>query len=121
MSLRHPPALLVDLTVVAVALFDVAVHVHYDEPVRLAWALTASLALLLRRRLPLLTFLLTLPAVLVSDAVFAALAALYTLASLSRRRWLLAGCVLAFTVADMAPWSAPKFDLSEPSSSRIRP
>jgi signal transduction histidine kinase len=106
----------VDLIVVAVALFDVAVHVHYDEPVRLAWALTASLALLLRRRLPLLTFLLTVPAVLVSDAVFASLAALYTLASLSRRRWLLAVCALCFTIADMVPWPAPKVDLLEPST-----
>ncbi|MDX2816919.1 sensor histidine kinase [Streptomyces sp. NPDC001902] len=116
MRFRRPTPVVVDLVVVAVALFDIWVNVDPEEPVRLGCALGGAVALMLRRRLPLITFVLALPAVLVSDAAFATLAALYTLASLSQRRWLLAGCALAFTIADMAPWPAPKFDLSEPST-----
>ncbi|MFK0256176.1 sensor histidine kinase [Streptomyces sp. NPDC090445] len=111
---RRTPALL-DAAVVAVALADVWVHWDSDEPMRMACALVAALALLLRRRLPLVTFALTLPAVLFSDAVFACLVALYTLASLSRHRILLAGCALAFTISDITRTPAlltPTLDLT---------
>lgn len=113
MTPRRLPAPLLDAALVGVSLFDVWANVHTDEPLRLAFALAAAFSLLLRRRLPLLTFLLTLPAVVLSDAVFAALAALYTLASLTRRRTLLAVCALAFTISDMTSWPSPNFDLSE--------
>jgi signal transduction histidine kinase len=93
-----------DAVLVGASLVDVWVKVHIDEPLRLGCALVAAFSLLLRRRRPLLTFLLTLPAVLVSDAVFAALAALYTLASFTRHRALLAVCVTIFTICDMTSW-----------------
>ncbi|MFE7775518.1 sensor histidine kinase [Streptomyces sp. NPDC057445] len=113
---RLPATLLVDAALVVVSLLDVWVNVTTDEPLRLAFAVAACLCLLLRRRLPLLTFLITLPAVVLSDAIFAALAALYTLASLSRRRGLLALCALAFTLSDMTSWPSPTFDLSDPAT-----
>ncbi|MFJ9643854.1 sensor histidine kinase [Streptomyces sp. NPDC004244] len=111
---RRTPALL-DAAVVAVALLDVWVHWDSDEPLRMTCSLAAAFVLLLRRRLPLLTFLLTLPAVLFSDAVFACLVALYTLASLSRHRTLLAACALAFTFCDLTSTPsllAPTLDLT---------
>ncbi|MFI2347944.1 sensor histidine kinase [Streptomyces sp. NPDC019443] len=113
MTPRRLPAPLLDAALVAVALLDVGVHFDTEEPLRMACAVAAAFALALRRRLPLLTFLLTLPAVLFSDAILAALAALYTLASLTRRRTLLAVCAAAFTFSSMSSWPSPTFDLSE--------
>ncbi|WP_369251452.1 sensor histidine kinase [Streptomyces sp. R41] len=107
---------LLDTVVVAVVLIDVWVHFVTDEPLRMACAVAAAFALVLRRRLPLLTFLLTLPAVLFSDAILAALAALYTLASLTRHRSLLAVCAAAFTISDMTSWPSPNFDFTASST-----
>ncbi|MEU8031497.1 histidine kinase [Streptomyces sp. NPDC049099] len=96
-----------DAGFVGAALLDVWVHVGVDEPVRMGLALAAACLLLLRRRRPLTTFVLTLPAVLLSDATFAALAALYTLATRTRSRVLLAACAMAYTLCDMTSWSPP--------------
>ncbi|MEU1623385.1 histidine kinase [Streptomyces sp. NPDC005722] len=103
MNLRRPPSAVLDGALVLVALFDVWVHVHVDEPLQMACALGGAFALLLRHGFPLVTFLVTLPAVFFSDAIFASLAALYTLASVSRRRVVLAVGVVAFTLCDLAP------------------
>ncbi|WP_328690335.1 histidine kinase [Streptomyces phaeochromogenes] len=108
------PAPPVDAALVAVSLLDVRIHVAADEPLRMACALLAVLLLLFRRRLPLPAFLLALPAALASDAVFATLAALYTLASLSRHRVLLAGCALAYAACDLTSWSWPSPEFLEP-------
>ncbi|MFJ4848286.1 MULTISPECIES: sensor histidine kinase [unclassified Streptomyces] len=113
MRFRGPPLLLLDVLLVFFALLDVRVNVHFDDSASLAWGLTAALSLMLRRHRPLITFLLTLPAVLVSSAVFASLAALYTLATFTRRRMLLAFCGVAFTLCDVPPWPSPRFDLTE--------
>ncbi|CAM5243789.1 sensor histidine kinase [Streptomyces aurantiogriseus] len=115
MSTRLPAPLL-DAALVGASLLDVWAHLDTSEPLRMVCALAAAFALLLRRHLPLLTFLLTLPAVLLSDAVIAALAALYTLASLTRRRALLAVCAVAFTFSDRTSWPSPDLDLSAPST-----
>ncbi|GEJ98989.1 MULTISPECIES: sensor histidine kinase [unclassified Streptomyces] len=111
MTPRRLPPPLPDAALVVCSLFDVWVHFDADEPLRMGFALVAASALLLRRRLPLLTFLLTLPSVLLSDAVFAALAALYSLASLTRRRVMLALCALAFTLSDVTRWPSPDVNL----------
>ncbi|CAL9654439.1 sensor histidine kinase [Streptomyces griseomycini] len=116
MSIRRPPAPLLDAALVAASLFDVWVHADASEPLRMACALAAAFALLLRRRLPRLTFLLTLPAVLLSDAVFAALAALYTLAVLTRGRTLLVVCAVAFTCSNLISLLSPGFGFSIPST-----
>ncbi|MEU2227971.1 MULTISPECIES: histidine kinase [unclassified Streptomyces] len=109
---RRPSPLLLDGGAVALALLDVGAHWDIAEPLRMACGLGAALALLLRRRLPLLTFLVTLPAVLLSDAVFACLVALYTLASLSRPRTVLALCSLAFAISDTTSLPTPRIDLT---------
>jgi signal transduction histidine kinase len=118
MKPRRVPAPLLDAALVAVSLLDVWIHVPTDEPLRMVCALLAAFSLTLRRRLPLLTFLLALPTALVSDAVFATLVALYTLASLTRHRVLLAVCAMSVAACDITEWSwpSPEFaDLSEPA------
>ncbi|MFE3654964.1 sensor histidine kinase [Streptomyces sp. NPDC059165] len=112
---RRLPALLLDAALVGAALLDGWFHVGTEEPFRLVFALVAAVALVLRRRLPLLTFLLTLPAVVLSDAIFAALAALYTLSSVTRRRILLVVCAAAFTISDQTLWPSLHFAVSEPT------
>ncbi|MFE6132610.1 sensor histidine kinase [Streptomyces sp. NPDC056437] len=116
MNGRRVPAGLVDAALVAVALLDVWVHLDADEPLRLAFAVGAAFALLLRRRLPLLTFVLTLPAILLSAAIFAGVVALYSLATLSRNRVMLGFCVLAYAICDMSSWPSPEIDLSDTST-----
>ncbi|WP_306943225.1 sensor histidine kinase [Streptomyces phaeochromogenes] len=111
MQARRVPAPLMDAVLVAVSLVDVWIHYDSEEPMRMACAFLATFSLVLRRRLPLLTFLLALPATLVGDAVFATLVALYTLACLTRHRVLLAGCALAVAACDLTEWSwqSPEF------------
>ncbi|MFV5996991.1 sensor histidine kinase [Streptomyces sp. NPDC056231] len=104
MTLRRPPAPLLDAALVATSLADVWGNVDVEEHAAMACALLAAFALALRRRLPLTTFVLTLPTAMVTDAVFATLAALYTLSSLSRHRVLLAGCALAYAITNFLPW-----------------
>ncbi|MCZ7458373.1 sensor histidine kinase [Streptomyces sp. WMMC940] len=116
MTSRRVPPPVMDAALVGVALLDVWVNVTTAEPLRLGFALVAAFALALRRRVPLLVFLVTLPAVALNDAIFAGLAALYTLASLSRRRILLAVCALAFTVSDMISLPSPELDLTKTST-----
>lgn len=119
---RRPPPVLFDLALVGVSLLDVWVSVDGDERPPLACALLGAFVLLLRRRLPLTTFVLTLPSVLVTDAVFATLAALYTLASLTRHRVLLGVCAATFAVCNITVWSwpSPEFaDLPDTSSTLI--
>ncbi|MET8580012.1 histidine kinase [Streptomyces collinus] len=102
---RHGmPAALLDVLLVLVALADTWANVDLGQQPAMSCALLGSFALLLRRRLPLTTFLLTVPTAMVSDAVFATLAALYTLASLSRHRVLLACCALTYAIIDFLPW-----------------
>ncbi|MEV4919950.1 histidine kinase [Streptomyces tirandamycinicus] len=116
MTSRRVPPPLMDAVLVVVALLDVWVNVTAAEPLRLGFALAAASALALRRRVPLPVFLITLPAVALNDAIFAGLAALYTLASLSRRRTLLVLCALAFTLCDMISLPSPELDLTKTST-----
>jgi signal transduction histidine kinase len=104
MKLRQPPGPLVDAAFVGASLAVAWVNIDVEEHAALACGLLAVLALALRRRLPMTTFVLTLPTAVVTDAVFATLAALYTLSSLSRNRVLLAGCALAYAITDFLPW-----------------
>ncbi|MDQ0994424.1 sensor histidine kinase [Streptomyces sp. V3I7] len=104
MTSRRAKALLVDLVLVGISLADTLVHIDLGDEPALSISLVAACALLLRHRLPLTTFVLTLPTALISDAVIATTAALYSLASLSRNRFLLAGCALVFAAGDFLPW-----------------
>ncbi|MCI3238303.1 MULTISPECIES: sensor histidine kinase [Streptomyces] len=113
MSSRRPPALLLDLVLVVAALLDVWANVDSEDRLPRVCGLVAALALLLRRHRPLLTFAFTLPTALTGDAVFATMAALYTLSSLSRRRGLLAVCALTFAVSDFMPWPWTSLEVDE--------
>ncbi|MFE0253664.1 sensor histidine kinase [Streptomyces sp. NPDC059010] len=98
------PEPVIDHLVVAVAAMDVLLSLEDAGPVEQAMAALACAALVVRRRFPLPVFLLTLPASLMLDVVFAPFAALFTLAERSRDRRLLAGCAVLFAVASAAPW-----------------
>jgi signal transduction histidine kinase len=113
---RRPHPLLLDGVAVAMALLDVWAHWDIHEPLRMACGLAAAVVLLLRRRHPLLTFFVTLPSVLLSDAVFACLAALYTLASFKRPRTLLVLGALAFAFADTTSLPSRGLDLTARST-----
>ncbi|MDX3458635.1 histidine kinase [Streptomyces sp. ME02-8801-2C] len=104
MSPRDRRGLAADAVLIGASLADLWANVDTEERLAFTCALLATASLALRRRLPLATLALTLPAAAVTDAVFATLAALYTLSSLSRRRALLAGCAMAFAVCDFLPW-----------------
>ncbi|ULR48367.1 sensor histidine kinase [Streptomyces deccanensis] len=111
---RALDAWLTDAVLVAASLVDVWIHdVGPHHPHELAVALLASVALLMRRALPLPTFLLTLPTALFTDAVFATLVALYTLASRTHHRVPLAVCALGFTVCDLTWWSWPSPEFTD--------
>ncbi|MGW4563993.1 sensor histidine kinase [Streptomyces sp. NPDC004561] len=113
MSLRRPPDLQLDIALVGIALADAWAHVGVREQPAAACALLGALALAVRRRLPLTTFALTLPTALVTDAVVAPMAALYTLSSLNRHRFLLAGCAFTYAVIDYMPWPWSSLDATE--------
>ena len=100
----------VDAVVVAVAVVDVLLSLEDAGPVAQAMATLACAALAVRRRFPLPVFLLTLPASLMLDIVFAPFAALFTLAERSRNRHLLVVCAVLFAVASAAPW--PLYDIT---------
>ncbi|KOV59616.1 histidine kinase [Streptomyces sp. NRRL WC-3618] len=94
----------VDGVVVVVAAVDALISL-FGQPA--TWSAAAVLgcgALVFRRRFPLAVFLLTLPATLMLDLVFAPFAALFTLAERSRDRRLLAVCALLFALSSAVPW-----------------
>ncbi|MEV6116265.1 histidine kinase [Streptomyces sp. NPDC052109] len=113
MSLRRTSDLQLDVVIVGFALVDAWARVGVADQPAAACALLGALALAVRRRLPLTTFALTLPTALVTDAIFAPMAALYTLSSLNRRRVLLAGCALTYAVIDYMPWPWSSLDATE--------
>ncbi|MER7916238.1 MULTISPECIES: histidine kinase [unclassified Streptomyces] len=113
MTLRRPSDRQLDVLLVGLALLDAAAHVGIAEQPAAACALLGALALGARRRLPLATFVLTLPTALVTDAVLAPMAALYTLSSLNRHRVLLAACALTYAVIDYLPWPWSSLDATE--------
>ncbi|MEU6365240.1 histidine kinase [Streptomyces sp. NPDC046931] len=98
------PAPLVDAGLVALAALDLWLNLSDDTPRGLALAALACGALAVRRRFPLVVFLLTLPATLIQDTLVAPIAALYTLAERSRDRRLLAVCATLYALATAIPW-----------------
>lgn len=101
------PAPLIDVLAVIVAALDALVGAWGDTPpppIELASIAMACGALLLRRRFPLIVFLLTIPATVTEGLLAAPMIALFTLSRRSRRRWLLFGCAALFAVASALPW-----------------
>ncbi|MET8953580.1 sensor histidine kinase [Streptomyces sp. NPDC004393] len=98
------PAPVVDVALVALAALDAGLNLSDDTPFGLALAAVACAALAVRRRFPLIVFLLTLPATLIQDTLVAPLAALFTLAVRYRDRRLLAVCAILSAIATAIPW-----------------
>ncbi|WP_309112790.1 histidine kinase [Saccharothrix sp.] len=100
---KRVPAPVVDLALVVVAAVDVWLNLD-DTPLGVALAVPGCVALVFRRRFPLVVFLLTLPIALTQDVALAPLIALFTLAERSRDRRLLALCAALLAVASSVPW-----------------
>ncbi|MEU6373560.1 histidine kinase [Streptomyces sp. NPDC046909] len=102
---RRVPPWAVDAGLVVLAALDAWINL-YGEATPFIWACAAlgCAALFPRRRFPLAVFLLTLPMTLFMDVAVAPIAALYTLATRTRNRPLLAGCALLNAAAATLAW-----------------
>lgn len=86
---HRPPWWLVDVLFVVAAVADAVLDISGATRVETGLSLLAAAALLLRRRLPVLAFALTMPGLFVGSAVVAASIALFTLGERTDRRWLM--------------------------------
>lgn len=93
----------VDAAVVTLALTDSWLRAVDDEN-GLAVSLIAAVALVLRRRWPLVAFALTLPALYTADILIAPLVALYSVAVTSRSRRTVLLCAVVAAVGKFVPW-----------------
>ncbi|MEU0108164.1 histidine kinase [Streptomyces sp. NPDC006251] len=102
---RRVPPWAVDAGLVVLAALDAWINL-YGEATPFMWACAAlgCAVLFLRRRFPLAVFLLSLPMTLFMDVAVAPMAALYTLATRTRNRLLLAGCALLNATAGTLAW-----------------
>lgn len=97
--------LAIDLSLVAVALADAVLLLVDPPPLTVAVAVAGSVGLLLRRRLPWVSFALALAALIVSSGLVASIIALYAVAVAERRRWAVALAGLAvFVATSWAEW-----------------
>ncbi|WP_205324742.1 sensor histidine kinase [Glycomyces sp. YM15] len=93
-----------DVLLVAVSAFDVWFVFWWGETTWDLWFMGAGvIALLLRRRWPLAVFLLTLPTAYFMGPAAAPLIALFTLASRTHRRRLLAACTVVLAICMIWP------------------
>ena len=109
------PSWVVDTLLVALALADAAVNAHVfdidsdsdlSDLVSLVAALVAAGALVLRRRLPYLAFALTIPGLLLSYVVLAALVALFSMARYTTKAVPLAAATIVVFVGYAALWDS---------------
>lgn len=102
---RRVPPWALDAGLVVLAALDAWINL-YGEATPFMWACAAlgCAGLFLRRRFPLAVFLLTLPMTLFMDVAVAPFSALYTLATRTRNRPLLAGCALLNAAATTLAW-----------------
>ncbi|MEU8973298.1 histidine kinase [Streptomyces monashensis] len=98
------PAPVRDAGLVAVAVGDAWLAVSDGSWPEVGLAGLACAALALRRYVPLVVVLLTVPATVVADLVVAPLAALFALAERRRDRRLLGACAVLMAAASAAPW-----------------
>lgn len=106
--LHRVPNAVIDASAVAVAALDVVIaNVEGSDAgwglVGIGLSTLACVSLVLRRRFPLVVFLLTLPACFAQDILVAPIIALFTLSRISRRRWLLVVCAALFAIASVLP------------------
>lgn len=109
-------AVVVDLTLAAAAFIDVAVSLPSWSTIETAFALVAVGGLLVRRRLPWVSFALVLPGLVVDSMTIAAPIALYSVAVRTRRIPLLvvAGAV-TFGCFLLPDWQLPSMDFLAPA------
>ena len=108
------PPWTVDLLLVALALADAVLNTNVfdadadtSDVIAFAASVAAAGALVLRRRFPFLTFLCTVPGLILSDADIASLVALYSMARYgSKRVPLIVGTVVVFA-GYSALWQSP--------------
>ncbi|GAA2055197.1 histidine kinase [Leifsonia soli] len=101
---RRIPAWLTDLLAVAVAAIDAFLYNGEPDAATVVTCVVASAAMLIRRRWPLVAFLLTLPAALVANILAAPVIALFALSVRTRNRWLLVVCGGLFAAAEAIGW-----------------
>lgn len=104
------PGWAVDALIVAAALADALLTLVSASPASTGLALVAAAGLLVRRRLPVVSLLLVLPALLVGCAVIAMVVALFGVAARVRRPWIVAVCAgLVFAMQLVAvPLDGPR-------------
>jgi signal transduction histidine kinase len=103
---------LLDAGVLALAVLDAWLRAA-TEGSGLVVSLVAALALILRRRGPLLAFVFTLPALFTIGLLVAPFVALYTVAERSRPRGAVLSCAVVAGVGDFLPWPPTHFHLDE--------
>lgn len=101
---RRIPPPLIDALVVTIAALDAYLTADTEDPLTVAVCVAACLALILRRRWPLLAFALTLPAALIANILAAPVIALFGLSARTRERWLLFVCGALFAAAEAIGW-----------------
>jgi signal transduction histidine kinase len=106
-------AALVDAGLVALALLDAWLSNAYAVRSTLTLSLVAALALAVRRRHPLPVFALTVPALFSGYVLIAPLAALYTVAAVSRSRLPIAVCAVVAGLGYFLPWPLDRVDVGD--------
>jgi signal transduction histidine kinase len=86
---HRAPWWLVDAFFVAAAVADAVLDISGATQFETAMSLVAAAALLLRRRLPVTAFALTLPGLFIGSAVVASAVALFTIGARTQRRWVM--------------------------------
>ncbi|WP_405747119.1 histidine kinase [Streptomyces sp. NBC_01525] len=111
MTRRSVPYWLVNAAVIVLAALDAwLISPAAPTPVHLALTALACGSLALRRRFPLLVFVLTLPATVIAELVVVPFAALYTLADTSRNRRLISACAVVSAAVGTVPWPLSGFE-----------
>ncbi|MFK0292961.1 sensor histidine kinase [Streptomyces sp. NPDC090442] len=98
------------LVPVLLAIADALLVNGLEMALELAVSVVAATALLLRRRWPLLVFLVTLPGLYIGYIWFAPMIALYTLAALRPGRTRLGVCALLLVAAHFLPYPISDFE-----------
>lgn len=110
-GIRRAARLAVPLAVpVLLSMVDAFLVNGLDLGLELGVSLVAAAALLLRRRLPLAVFLVTLPGLYIGYIWFAPMVALYTLAALRPGRARLGGCAVLLIAAHFLPYPLSDLD-----------
>jgi len=109
-------AVVTDVALAAAAFVDVVVALPLWTPEEAALAVVAVLGLLVRRRLPWVSFALVLPGLVVDAMTIAAPIALYSVAVRTRRVWAMAVAGAVTFVCFLLPdWQLPDLDYLAPS------